>query len=1099
MTKSLMKAALRSATCLSIVAFSSTAVLAQDAAPPAAEDDAAADTIIVTGSRISRPDLKSTVPIAFVDGDTIMKQGNTNIGDTLNDLPQLRTSRAQQNSSTGVGISGLNLLDLRGLGTARTLVLVNGRRHVGADILNNAVSVDTNTIPANLIQRIDIVTGGESAVYGSDAIAGVVNFILKKNFEGLEVGAKGAVSTPGSYGLNYHGDVLWGKNFADGRGNITLSFDYNHQNRVYASQVPWLRSVEGLILTDSDPAGLPLGSDGVYDSTYQYDIRQTSIHVNGLVPVTQGTVGAACGIGVTNGVTPGTPYNCTYIFGSDGSLAPQTGTRYGTGVIGAITGGNGQTGREGILLTVLPRQDIYNFNMLGHYEFSDAVDFFWEGKYTRINSFGGNAGTSSIQGVFNQFDYRERVRLDNPYLNAAARTTIANAVLASGCNTSINTACNVVGVASTSVRATGGGQTVQGVSGPLNAADIAAIAAGTYRFVIARNLDDLGSRDESFLRQTYRAVVGLRGTFNSDWKYEVAFNYGRFTERTNATGYVDRQRFMLAMDAGRNPTTGTIECRAKFDPAAQVAYSATTAPRLAADIAACVPYNPFGKSDNSAASRYFGVSYSNVSWMTQKDVSGFVAGNTAGFLNLPGGPIDFVLGGEYREEDAQYDQDAFAAAGNTTAVAFGSFAPDPFKVTEGFGELRIPIFKDKPLLEELTLHGAARISHYNSGAGTVWAWNAGGDYSPLPGVRFRANYSRSIRAPNLAETFGPLVPNFAPGFTDPCSSARISTGTQFRAANCATDLGTLIGNLASLGSYSLPILSGVNPNLEAEKSSSLTIGAVVQPRAIPGLTLTLDYYSIRVNGVIVSLTAQNIANSCYDQPTLSNPFCGLFTRYRASGAGPFGEVTGQILGNSLISAPFNFAKRIRRGLDTQLDYATNFGDGFKLRANVYYSHQFKNSNFENPTLPDFENRILGELGDPVDEAKLTLEVSKGPYTFGYEARYIGPMWVGNYESFNTLQDRPAQDIDSAEVPNFPAVLYHNIRFQWDMEKSGIGKGLELYAGVDNVFNKTPPLGASGVGGGGGGGANERPGSQNSNGAVYNVRGRQFYMGARAKF
>ena len=611
------------------------------------------------------------------------------------------------------------------------------------------------------------------------------------------------------------------------------------------------------------------------------------------------------------------------------------------------------------------------------------------------------------------------MRLDNPFLSTAARNTITTAIINSGCNTSLTAQCNVAGIASSLTRSTFGGQ---GVGGPLNAADLVQIAAGTYRFVIARNLSDLGARDERFLRQTYRAVVGARGTFNTDWKYEISFNYGKFTENTNASGYVDKQRFMLALDAGLNPTTGKIECRAKFDPTAAIAFPSSTEnnARLAADVAACVPYNPFGQGNNAASIAYFGVNYGNQSKMAQTDISGFVAGNTGGFFNLPGGPIDFVLGGEYRKETASYQQDAFGAAGNTNAVAFGNFLPPAFTVKEAFGEIRIPLLKNKPFFEELTLTGAARVSDYNSGAGTVWTWNGGGEWSPVAGLRFRANYSRAVRAPNLSETFGDLIPNFAPGFTDPCSTSRIGAGTQFRGPNCTTDLGNLLGNVTNTA-YSLPILSGVNPNLEAEKSNSLTIGMVAQPKFIPGLNIAIDYYSIKVNGVIVSLTAQNIANACYDQPTLNNPFCGLFQRVR-SGTGPLGEVAGNIQGNTLISAPFNFAKRVRRGIDYQVDYTRNLGNDFKIKANVIYTHSFQVSNYENPTLPDFENRVLGELGDPVDEFRASVDVSKGPFTFGWEVHYIGPMWVNAYEDFNALQDRAPQDADFADIPKYPAVF-----------------------------------------------------------------------------
>ena len=581
--------------------------------------------------------------------------------------------------------------------------------------------------------------------------------------------------------------------------------------------------------------------------------------------------------------------------------------------------------------------------------------------------------------------------------------------------------------------------------------------------------------------------------FGTDWKYEVAVNHGRFTERTDAAGYVDRQRFMLSLDAGRNPATGAIECRAKFDPAAATAFPASAAntARLAADIAACVPYNPFGRSDNSAAIGYFASGYSNEGGITQTDISGYLAGNSRGFLNFPGGPVEFVIGGEYRRETAHYAQDAFAAAGNTNAVALGTFAPKPFTVTEGFAELRVPLFKGLRGIEELNLAGAARLSDYNGSTGTVWAYNLGGDWVPVHGLRLRANFSRSVRAPNLSEGFAPAVANFVSGFQDPCAPSRIGAGSQFRGANCTADLGNLIGNLGALGSYSLPIISGANANLKAETADSLTIGAVIQPREVPGLTLSIDYYTIKVDGVIASLTAQTIANACYDQPGLANPFCTSFQRYRGTSAGPLGEVAGQILGNTLVTAPFNFASRKRSGIDTQLAYAADLGGGFGLKADLLYSHMFQSSNYENPALPAFENRLLGELGDPVDELRLALDLNKGPLTFGYELQYIGPMWTGAYEDFNALQDRSAQDADFAEIAKYPAVAYHNIRFAWDMEQSGIARNLLFYAGIDNMFNKIPPLGSTATG--------ERIAGGGNGGPIYSVRGRQLYAGVKAKF
>ena len=159
--------------------------------------------VVVTGSRIRRPNDDSTIPISTVTAAELAVTGRVSIGDTLNNLPQLQSTFSQSNSTRFLGTAGLNLLDLRGLGTQRTLVLVNGRRHVASDILNNAVSPDINTFPTDLIERVDTITGGSSSIYGSDAIAGVVNFVLKDSYEGVQLRGQGGISEHGDAGTYY--------------------------------------------------------------------------------------------------------------------------------------------------------------------------------------------------------------------------------------------------------------------------------------------------------------------------------------------------------------------------------------------------------------------------------------------------------------------------------------------------------------------------------------------------------------------------------------------------------------------------------------------------------------------------------------------------------------------------------------------------------------------------------------------------------------------------------------------------------------------------------------------------------------------------------
>lgn len=1039
--------------------------------------DEAHSAIVVTGSRISSPNLQSVVPITSIGGEQFFEQGNTNVGDALNDLPQLRSTFAQQNPGLGIGIAGLNLLDLRGLGTQRTLVLVNGRRHVPADILNNAVSPDINSIPNDLIERVDIVTGSNSALYGSDAIAGVVNFILRRDYDGLQVRGQTGIS-PKGFGGSQYVSAMFGKNFADGRANLTLHGEYSHQDRVFASDIPWYRSNDGLGVIDLDTSGLPNSSDGFPDRAFFRDFRTASINRYGLIPITQRTGNPVCGQGLvatngapatTVGTSVGNSFNCTYIFQPDGGLVAQTGTRFGSGIIGSIVGGNGQSGREENLLSVYPEQQRYNFNLLGHYEVANGIEAFVEAKYSHVDALGNNAGPSFIQGTQTQFDVRERPRLDNPFLTAAQKTQLSNLILASDCNTSLTAAC--------------------ATAGNLTAAQRAQITAGTYRFVLSRSLLDVGIRDEDFSRDTYRVVAGLRGTFNDDWSFELSANYGKFKETINTDGYIDKQRFMLAMDAGRNPANGQIQCRAKFDPASAIILqrsltaeqTATLQSRLAADIASCVPYNPFGAADNSASVAYFSSPGTSKSSLDQLDILGFVSGDSSQLFELPGGPVRFALGGEYRREQASYGQDPYLQTGLTNNVVIPTFAPDPFEVKEVFGEVQLPILANMPFAENLTLNAAGRISDYKGGIGTTYTYNAGITYSPIPDILFRANYGRAVRAPNVSETAFPLVPNFNT-ISDPCNPTNINSNAN-RAANCQADLGAQLPNLLS-STYSLPIVSGSNPNLTSEKSDSYTVGAVLRPRFVPGLSLTVDYYKIDVKGIIASLTAQQILNSCYDLPSTSNVFCQQFTRFRGPGTGPFGENPGAILGNSLIVAPLNYARRVREGIDTQLTYKTTIAQDVKLGFDLIYTHNLKISNFQDPTQPTYENRILEELGDPKDEFRLDVNVGTGPFTFGYRMHYIGPMYVNTYEDFNALQGRPAENLDYADVQKYKQVFYHDIRFDIDLEQAGIAKGFKFYVGVDNVLDKHPPLGSTATGAGS---------------AIYDVFGRYLYAGVRVRY
>ena len=1017
-------------------------------------EDAARDDIVVTGSRILRPNLQSANPVTVVSGEQFFETGRTNVGDVLNDLPQLRNTYSQQNSTRFLGTRGLNLLDLRGLGSQRTLVLVNGRRHVAGDILSSGVSPDINTIPTDLIERVDVLTGGASSIYGSDAVAGVVNFVLKQHYDGIQARGQVGLSKYGDYG-NQFASILAGKNFGDGRGNVTVALEFSHTDRAFASGRPNLRQNDGFVVVDTDPAGTANGSDGVPDRQFFRDIRSATISLGGLVSVFQNPATAPCGNMVS-------AFTCTYLFQPDGTLIPQTGTRIGIGPNGSYQGGNGYTGREAELITLVPDLKRYSANLVAHYEISPALVPFVEAKYVRTEAFGSQSGPFFSQGTtLGDPGGRERIRLDNPFLSAQARTLLTQQFLGTTVNPNTGAALTPAQLA----------------------AQQAAIAAGTFRFGLRRNWLDLGARDERIRRETYRVVGGLRGQFNDDWNYELSVNYGEHKENNVITGNVNVQRYLLAVDTARDPA-GNVVCRAQLNPAGTISYltgnplSAGDDPRLAADIAGCVPLNPFGQGSASAAARnYLLVNSSAQGKITQFDVMGFVSGDTSGFFNLPGGPVKFSLGAEYRAETNYYKLDDLTQQGYAFYNAIPTFTAPALKVSEAFGEIELPILGDMPFFQSLSVHGSGRVARYTGAAratGTVWAYGGEAIWKPVRDITLRGSYSRSVRSPNLGELYSAQSQNFAGGFVDPCSARNLGIGSTTRAANC-TAAGAPAGYDFVYG-QSLEIVSGGNPNLQSEKSDSWTFGGILQPSFIPGLSISADYYNIRVKNVISSVDAQTIANLCYDSPTLNNPFCGLFQRAGAGG-GPAGEQAFQILEGSLLQSSANFAALKVRGIDTQVDYVHDFDWG-RLQLNAVWTHVLQNDSFTNPENPGFADRFLDELNDPTDQVNVNAAVKLGAFTLGYKLRWIDAMYLNTYEDYNALNGQPPQNADYASIRKYPDVFYHDVRLGVD-----VNDRFNIYAGVDNITNRQPPFGLTGVGGGSG---------------IYDNRGQYFYLGLQAR-
>ncbi len=1002
-------------------------------------------TIVVTGSRIRRPNIDSGAPITTVSGAEFFQTGKVSVGDILNELPQLSTTFSQQQSTRFLGTRGLNLLELRDLGTQRTLVLVNGRRHVAGDVLNTGVSPDVNTFPTDLIESVDVITGYGSAVYGSDAIAGAVNFKLKQDYSGVQVRGQSGVSQYGDGGNQYI-SALAGTNFAGGRGNIAANVEYAHQSKFFSAARPKLRNADGIVTVDSDSL---VSSDGIPDRVFLRNTRSTTTALGGLYTV--GSRNGACG---RDGV--GAAYNCVYLFQPDGTLIPQTGQRVGLAPNGSFLGGNGYSGREGELSLLSPRLERYSVNLLGHFDVSDAFVPFFEAKYVHSVAQGSQSGPFFSSGTTlgdpatsTAIGNREAVRLDNPFLTAQARAQI------------------------TALRAANG-----------------QASTDATRVIVRHNWLDFGIRDEKITRETYRGVIGVRGDFNDDWNYEVSANYGEHHEKNLIISNVNVQRYLLGLDTVRN-SAGQIVCRSQVDPAAALGAltdangdprTVANDPYLAQDIAACVPINPFGYGTSSQAARdYVQVNSRASGKITQFVANGFVSGDSSQLFELPGGPVRFSLGGEYRRETLKYELDDLTQQGYAFYNAIPSFRGPAFEVKEAFGELLIPLLKDRPFFKELTLTGSGRISDYKGATGTVYSYGGQVEWRPIDDIKFRGSYQRAIRAPNLLELYQAQGQNFAPAPNDPCAARNLNAGSSTRPANCAA--AGRPSNYDFVYTQSLSILSGGNPDLTEETSDNYTIGGVLTPRFVPGLSLTVDYFDITVNKVISSIDAQTILNNCYDSSDLNNPFCNLFTRAGAAG-GPQGEIPFQVLEGSLLASTFNFAKLKARGIDAELAYRHTFGTvAASFRAN--YTRVLQRDDFTDPTDASFADRRLSEAGTPKNRLTANAEATAGKFTLGYQLRWVGKQVFGAAENTYSVNGQDPQNPDYSDPRFYGNVFYHDIRGEY-----AVNDQFGIYGGVDNLTNRFGPFGSTGIGA-----STDNIG----NTGLYENKGRSFYAGVRAKF
>ena len=934
---------------------------------PASADGNTGEDIVVTGSRIRRPDFDTPSPVVSLGAATLQQAGTTNLTDFLTGFPALQgssTSADNSGSGAGIGATGLNLLNLRNLGTERTLVLIDGRRQVAS--VPGSQAIDINTIPVDLVERIDVLTGGASAIYGADAVTGVVNFVLKKDFQGLTARAQAGVSEYGDAGKRLFG-VTAGTNFADGRGNVAIAYEYGEESRLQARQRSRLRgsNLTGFYRNPADPefqAGYTGGaSNGIPDRIPTRDVRYNDTAREG-------------GIDVDFDGLP------DFIVNGAGQLVPfDAGT---TVQPGFSTGGNA-TRVADYQNDLSPELKRHVVNVIGHFDVSPALSLFADVKYANNRAY--SLGQPS-------FDYYLYVPDDNAYLPSAL--------------------------------------------------------VGNGGVLLTRDNFDIGQRGETIKRETIRSVIGARGAVTDHANYEVSYTFGQSNVTNSYVNDVYDDRFLAALDAVRDPATGQITCRVNLDPnwlPDQPYTDRYTGAPATFRPGECVPLNLFGENVASqAALNFVRANTRDRSRLRQQVVTASLSGDFGQLFTLPGGPVGFAVGGEYRKEESRFIPDPIAAQGLTFTNALGR-EEGSFDVKEAFGELNVPLLRNTPFAHRLEVGAAIRVSDYST-IGTTTTWKVDGTWAPVRDISFNGTYSKAVRAPNIGELFSGQSQTFD-FITDPCDRAELQNGTQYRVANCQALL-TAAGvadpaNYVDARSTNISGFSGGNRNLREEEATTWTAGVVLQPSFVPGLTLRADWYDIKLKNAINTVTATELAQLCVDQPTLDNPFCPLLTRTStASNTADVGNIT------SFTVVPQNVARFSTSGLDVNFNYQLDAGNAgrFNLRVIGNYLHRLE---FIGTPGADVTNS-RGEAGQrsPKYTVNADLTWQKGPVTLNY-----GLLWFDKTLRYSNQVTEANPDIVAPEYLYVKALWQHDIYASVDVTDR-----FQFFGGVNNVFGQRPDVG-----------------------------------------
>ncbi len=781
-------------------------------------------------------------------------------------------------------------------------------------------AVDAAQIPEALIQRVDVVTGGASAAYGSDAVAGVVNFILNDKFEGLKANAQGGISEYGD-AANYKFDVTGGQSFMNGHLHVVASVLHDVDYGVgTAENRDWTSRATGAITNPNFSSALPVSPNNT-----------TQI----VVTAPYSSVAALGGL-ITNTALKGTT------FSPSGQAVP---FQYGNDLSAAFMQGGGGY-NESQLLTLQPYQRRDQFFIHTTYDFSDSL-----------------SGYIQLMGSQNNVKYNSLPTFE---LSSTAFTIFPNnAFLPQSLQTYLTAHPTITS------------------------------------FTVGRESPDIAIPYMDAMTNSGTATAGLDGKFWDTWAYHFYGQVGKDYDSYKTHDDPISDRLYQAADAVVNPANGQITCQTS----------------LTNPTNGCVPLDIFGNGAPSPAALKYVTGTALEFVNLEEDIADVsVSGD---LFDLPGGAASLAFGGTYRKEGFRQTTDAqsqeirtgagipgYPAGLVNTLGGYERTNPQPaaggYEVYEGFAETELPLLKDMPWANSLSVNAAARYVDYSLSGGVV-PWKVGTVYEPVTGLRFRASRSTDIRAPNLGELYQ------------------------------GSSQGTSIVQDPQNGGQTFSVLTGAvgNTALKPEIANTLTFGTVFEPQFLPGLTASVDYYSINVHDAIATLNAQQELNFCQDG---SSQQCGFINR------NPSGTLSRILL------PYFNAADRLVKGVDMEASYdqdmadiSPDLGGHLRLRLLTSYLGQFTTDIIGAPPLQyagDIENNSTPKWNGLVSATYIT-----GPYHVFFQERMVGG---GHFDNTN--------DNGLGISPNVLGnVWYSDATLSYDITDQ-----LQGFVTVNNLFDRDPP-------------------------------------------